>query len=186
VIQSNGMEYELVPPGDHGRNIAERAIQTAKKLLVVIMCGVHDTFPMHLWCRLLPQAELTLKVLRQSNVTPNVSAYAHVHGQHNYMRKPFTPMECAIQAHEKPDKRRTWDPHAVDGWNLGTSMEHHRCFKIYVKSTRAERVTDTVLFKHMYITNPTVTPEDTVVAASQQLTQAIKGTTPRSMSSCSK
>ena len=32
------------------------------------------------------------------------------------------------------------------------------------------------VFKHIYLTNPTVTPEDVVVAAAQQLTQVTKGT----------
>ncbi len=54
-------------------------------------------------------------------------------------------------------------------------MEHHQCFKIYVTKTRATRVSDTVLFKHQYITNPTVSPESLVVAAVQQLTSALKG-----------
>ncbi len=54
-------------------------------------------------------------------------------------------------------------------------MEHHQCFKIYVTKTRATRVSDTVFFKHQYITNPTVSPGSLVVAAVQQLTSALKG-----------
>ena len=54
-------------------------------------------------------------------------------------------------------------------------MDHHRCFKVWIKKTRAERDTDTVFFKHKYLTNPKITPEDKVVAAAQILTQTIKG-----------
>jgi hypothetical protein len=57
-------------------------------------------------------------------------------------------------------------------------MEHHRCFKIYVTKTRATRVSDTVFFKHQYITNPVVSPESLVAAAAQQLTPALKGNIP--------
>jgi hypothetical protein len=57
-------------------------------------------------------------------------------------------------------------------------MEHHQCFKIYVTKTRATRVSDTVFFKHQYITNPIVSPESMVVAAAQQLTSALKGNIP--------
>ena len=53
-------------------------------------------------------------------------------------------------------------------------MEHHRCFTVWIKKTRPERVTDTVFFKHKYLTNPEVTPEDKVVATAQILTQAMK------------
>jgi spore maturation protein CgeB len=153
-IQGNGITYELVPPGQHRRNQAERAIQTFKHHFILILSGVDDKFPLSLWCALLKQTELTVNLLRQSNVVPKISAFAHVHGQHDYMRKPFAPLGCAVQAHVKPDARRTWDAHLQEGFNLGTSMEHHRCFKIYITKTRATRISDTVFFKHQYITNP--------------------------------
>ena len=52
--QGRGMSYELVPPGDHRKKIAERAIQTAKNNFILVLCGAHNDFPMHPWCRLLP------------------------------------------------------------------------------------------------------------------------------------
>jgi hypothetical protein len=122
-IQGNGMTYELVPPGQHRRNQAERAVQTFKSHFISILAGGDNKFPLSLWCHLLEPAELTLKLLRQSQVTPNVTAFTHVHGNHEYMRKPFAPLGCAIQTHVKPDDRLSWDT-----FNLGTSMEHHRCF----------------------------------------------------------
>ena len=178
-IKEKGIEYELVPPGQHRRNIAERAIQTFKSHFIAILCGVDDAFPLHLWCRLLPQAELTVNMLRQSNVTPKISAFAHVHGVHNFMRKPFAPMGCAVMAHIKPDKQGSWDPRAIKAWHVGTSMEHHRCFIVYSPATKATRIADTVFFKHRYITVPRYTPEDAVVAAAKQLTQAVKGMVPQ-------
>jgi hypothetical protein len=57
-------------------------------------------------------------------------------------------------------------------------MEHHRCFRVYVTKTRATRISDTVHFKHQYITNPTVSPESHVVAAAQQLATALQGNIP--------
>ena len=54
-------------------------------------------------------------------------------------------------------------------------MEHYRCHKIYVKTTRSKRISDTVFFKHKYITQPTVTPADTIVKALDDLTHALKG-----------
>ena len=138
------MVWEFVPPGQHRRNIAERAIQTEKDHFVVILVGVSTTFPMHLWCILIPQAEFTLNLLRQSRSTPNVSANAHVHGTRNFMKRPVEPLGCDVQAHKKADKRRTRDPHSCNGWYVGTSTDHHRCFKVWIKNTRAERDTDTV------------------------------------------
>jgi len=112
-------------------NQADRAIQTFKVHFISILAGVNDKFPLSLWCQLLEPAELTLNLLRQSRITPNISAYAHVHGPHDYMRKPMAPLGCAIQAHVKPDYRHTWDTRSESGFNLGTLMDHHRCFRVY-------------------------------------------------------
>jgi len=92
--------------------------------------------------------------------------FAMLQEQHDSMRKPMAPLGCAIQAHVKPDDRRTWDTRSESGFNLGMSMEHHRCFRVYITRTRATRISDTVHFKHQYITNPEISPESLVVAAS--------------------
>jgi hypothetical protein len=44
-----------------------------------------------------------------------------------------------------------------------------------MKKTRSERISDTVFFKHKYITHLTVTPADTIVKALDDLTNALKG-----------
>ncbi len=102
-IKANRMTHILVPPVNHRRNLAERAIQMFKHHFIAILSGVDDKFPLSLWCHLLSPAELTINLLRQSNVAPKISAYAHIHDQHDYMRKLFAPLGCAVQAHVKPD-----------------------------------------------------------------------------------
>ena len=91
-VQATGMTYQLVPPDDHRRNVAEKAIQTWKDHFVGVLSGTSDTFPLHLWCQVLPQMERQLLLLRQSNTNPKISAYAHVYGQHNYNAAPSMPM----------------------------------------------------------------------------------------------
>jgi hypothetical protein len=165
---------QLVPPDNHRRNLAERAIQTFKNHFKSVLAGVDDNFPMHLWDRLLPQTILTLNLLRQSNVAPTVSAYQYVHGPFDYNKMPLAPMGCAVQLHERSERRGSWAMNAIDGWYLRTSDEHYRCHVIFVKNTRSERISDTVHFKHRHITIPTVTPEDTIVKCLNDLTQALK------------
>jgi hypothetical protein len=55
-IANNKVEYKLIPPNNHQQNQAESAIQTFKAHFITIMCGVENSFPMNLWCKLLPQA----------------------------------------------------------------------------------------------------------------------------------
>ena len=45
-ITKNGMKLQLVPPNDHQRNIAEKAIQTFKDHFVAVLCETNVKFPM--------------------------------------------------------------------------------------------------------------------------------------------
>jgi hypothetical protein len=108
-------------------------------------------------------------------VVPKILAYAHVHGQHDYMKRPFAPLGCAVMAHVKPKNCQSWDIHGNVGFNIGTAMEHHRCFHVYIVKTRATRISNLVFFKHQYITNPQLTPETLVLKAASELTSALKG-----------
>ncbi len=185
-IQEQQMQYKLVSPDNHQCNQAERAVQTFKAYFILLLAGIDDKFPLSLWCHLLEPTKLTLNLLRQSKVAPKISAYAHVHGPHDYMKKTFAPLGCAIQAHGKSEDRRTWDTQSYVGFSLGTSMEHHRCFQVYITKTRATRISDTVFFNHQYITNPTISPESHMVAAAQRLIIALQGNIPTGNKSITK
>ena len=63
-ITKEHTEYQLTPPHIHQRNTAEHAIRTFKNHFISGLCSVDKTFPLHLWCHLLDQAELTLNMLR--------------------------------------------------------------------------------------------------------------------------
>eukprot|EP00956_Cyclotella_meneghiniana_P040761 scaffold204570_cov36-Cyclotella_meneghiniana.AAC.1 len=73
-----------------------------------ILAGTTEDFPLQLWDKWLPQAEITVNLLRQSNATPDISAYAHMNGPFDYNKMPLAPLRCNVQVHEKADKRGTW------------------------------------------------------------------------------
>jgi hypothetical protein len=55
---------------------------------------------MHLWCRLIPQADIALNLLRGSRVNPKLSAYAQVHGHFDFNRTPLAPPGTFVLCHE--------------------------------------------------------------------------------------
>ena len=63
-IKDNDMTYQLVQADDHRRNIAKRAIQTAKSHVISVLCGCDPNSPLHLWDLLIPQMEMQLNLLR--------------------------------------------------------------------------------------------------------------------------
>ena len=120
------MKLELVPPGCHRRNAARGGHSKFQGSLPQCIGGHSRSIPTIFMKRLLPQAEVTVNLLRQSNTAPHVSAYAHLSGLFDYNKMALAPMGCEVQVHEKTDKRGTWAYHSVDGWYLATSPEHYR------------------------------------------------------------
>jgi hypothetical protein len=148
--------HKLVPQGQHRQKQAEQAIQTFKSHFISILAGINDKSPLLLWCHLLKPTELTLNLLHQSQVAPKILAFAHVYGTQDYMQKPFAPINCAVQMHVKPDDRLSRGTRLEPGFNLGTSIEHHQCFRVYVIGTRATRIS--TLPRACQVTTPAQTP----------------------------
>ena len=101
-IIESGMTYQLVPPDNNRCNIAEKDIQTLKDHFVAVLSGIDNKFPMHLWCRLLPQVEKQLMLLMKTNINPKISAYAYLYGPHNYNAHPFVTIGMEAMVPDDP------------------------------------------------------------------------------------
>jgi hypothetical protein len=174
----NDIDYQLVPPHCHRRNAAERAIRTFKEHFVAGLSSVDPDFPLHLWGRLLPQAEITLNLLRTSRLHPQLSAAANFHGLVDYKKTDFAPPGCKIIVHKKPAKRRTWAPHGQHGYSLGPAMHHYRCQNVYISSTASERIVDTLeFFPHNY-QMPQLSSTDRLLMAAKDMKDALQNPHP--------
>jgi hypothetical protein len=145
-LHDKNIFFQLVPPYIHRKNAAERAIRSFKDHLIAGICSIDKAFPMHMWDRLLPQAVITLNMLRIYQINPKLSASTHIDGQYYYNRAPMAPPGSRIIAHETSNRRRTCAPHGKYGWYIGPALEHYRCYTIYISKTRSERVVETVDF----------------------------------------
>jgi hypothetical protein len=103
-LTKQGIDYQLAPPHIHRRNNAERAIQTFKNHFIAGLCAVTPNFLLKLWEKLLPQATITLNILRKSRINPHMSAYAQLNGNFDFNRTPLAPPGTCVIAHEKPDQ----------------------------------------------------------------------------------
>ena len=138
--------FQLVPPHLHQQNAAERAIQIFKNHFIYGIVSTHNDFPLHLWCRLLPQAIVTLNLLRPYRINPTLSAHAQLHGQFDFNATPFAPPGTKVIVHQNPTNRENWAPQGKDGWCIDRAKDHYRCYDIYVPETRAIIQPDTVKF----------------------------------------
>ena len=181
-IESNNIKYQLTPSGNHSRNAAERAIQTFKHHFIAGLSSVHPAFPLRLWDKLIPQAVITLNLLRPSRLNPNLSAYSQLYGHYDYSSHPFAPPGIRILIHCLPAQRRSWDPHATEGYYLGPSLQHYRCYRVWNKASNAERVAQTVRWMpHNSISIPTPTPDDYLRASIQDFIQTVRSIRPQQL-----
>ena len=79
-INSEKINIQLVEPHDHRVNAAERAIQTFKHHFIAGLATVDTDFPIQLWDEFLPQAQMTLNMLRTSRQNSNKTAYEELQG----------------------------------------------------------------------------------------------------------
>jgi hypothetical protein len=164
-FQEEQVQLQLVPPYNHRRNAAERAIRTFKNHFISGLSSTDQDFPLHLWDRLLPQAELTLNLLRGSRINPRLSAHAQVFGPYHYTQHPIGPPGTQVMVHDKPAQRKTWDPHAIKAWYVAPSLIHYRCYEVWVPETQATRLTDTLSWYPQKVPLPASSSRDIIQAA---------------------
>ena len=99
-------------------------------------------------------------------------------GAFDFNRTPMAPPGTKVILHEKPQQRRSWDPHGTTGWYLGPELEHYRCYRVFTTTTKAERITDTVEFFPQRVTVPYPSPTDVAIRATQELIGVLKNPIP--------
>jgi hypothetical protein len=109
------VRFQLVPPHSHQRKSAERAIQTWKKHFGSGLAICDPEFPITKWDLLMPQADITLNLLRSSRRQPKLSAYACVKGNFDFNQRHLAPPGTRVIVHVMPDQRQSMAPHGIDG-----------------------------------------------------------------------
>ena len=90
-----------VPAGMHRCNTAERMIQMFKTHFITGLVSVDPNFPMHLWEKLVDQAEATINMLHQSRINPYLSAYDSINGTFNFNKTSLAPLGTRVVIHKK-------------------------------------------------------------------------------------
>ena len=141
------ISLQYVAPGMHRANKAERCIRTWKNHFLATLAGTDPSFPLIAWDELVPQAELTLNLMRSSGITPHISAWHQLNGPYIFDRTPIAPPGMRVVVHEKPDKRPSWGYHGVDGFYVSPVLRgNYSCFKVFITDTKKTRITDTPRF----------------------------------------
>jgi hypothetical protein len=133
------------------------------------LSSVDQNFPLYLWDRLFPQAEITLNLLRTSRQHPQLPAAAHFHGLIDNTKKYFAPPGCKIIAHA---------PHVQHGYSLDPAMHHYICQNVYISATASERIVDTLEFFPHNSPMPQLSSTDILIMAANDMSNALKNPHP--------
>ncbi len=103
-------------------------VVTFKRHFVSVLASTHPAFPINHWPELLPQAEMTLNMMRPYADLPTISAYNGVHREpYDFLSHPIAFCGTLIVAHNP--RRETWDNFGTVGFYLGPSLEHYRSYR---------------------------------------------------------
>ena len=175
---TNSVNFHLCPPNYHRTNQAYKAINTWKYHFLARLSGVDPNFPLHLWCRLIPQATQTLNLLHRSRINSRLSAEAQLNGALDYNQTPMEPPSKKVLIHKTLQQRRTWYFHGNGSWYIGTAPLHYRCYRIYIPDTREDRITKTVQFFFYNGAMPAMSSVDTSTDAARRIADALENRAP--------
>jgi hypothetical protein len=170
--------FQLVPQDMHHHNWAECAICTFKDHFMGILAGVDSSFQPYLWGLLLPQAELTLNLLQQATLNPQISVWEFFQGPFDFNKMPLGPVGCCVLIHAKPASHWSWDFRAKNGFYIGPVLESYRCFKLVNADTKSKVISDAVKFHHSYLLVSSLSSEDQIIHGLQVVAGALAGAAP--------
>ena len=78
MVEQLDITFQLVPPYDHRRNLAEIGVQTQKNRLTEGLSVTEPSIPHMLWHTSIKQATITINLLRNSRVNTSLSGYAQI------------------------------------------------------------------------------------------------------------
>ena len=131
------------------------------------MASLPTTFPIEYWYRLLPQIDCSVNIVRKYRQNPLLSAWASMEGEFHFNATPHCSTRFRnANAQKSKQKKDLW-------FQRKKVMVHSTMFQTLPKfkgimaSTGAERIPDTVRFKHHAITIPHLTPAKRILEAAR-------------------
>ena len=167
------LDYQIVSPGDHRLNHAERSIQTFKSKLIAFREGADPSFPKNCWDLFIKQTVLAMNLMRPSRINPLISAYTLVHGEFDFNRTPMAPVGCKVIVHDRRGERGSWSNHGSHGFYIERAPHHYRNYTCYMRDTKQNRISNTVEFFPSHCSLPKVTPIDRLTLVLQDLHQVL-------------
>ncbi len=106
------------------------------------------------------------------------SVHGSFQGPFDFNKTPLGPVGCRVLIHARSATRCSWDFCAKNGFYIGPAMDSYRCFKLVNADTKSQVISDTVEFRHSYLSVPAPSTEDRIMHGLQVVASALTGVTP--------
>jgi hypothetical protein len=126
-ITAEQVKIQYTLPDMHHTNPAKRAVPTWKNHFTVGIAGILSSFPIANWCRLTPQSNMTLNMMRPCHLNPLLSAHKAMEGLFLFNATPLAPLGTKVLVHLKPTQCKSWGYHATKAWYLSHAANHYQC-----------------------------------------------------------
>ena len=80
-ITSQQTDYQYTPPDMHQSNPAEQSTQKYKSCIKPTVTSLPPKFPIAYWCRLIPQVDFSVNIVRKCRQNNLLSAWATMEGE---------------------------------------------------------------------------------------------------------
>jgi len=166
---------QKVPPNVHRGNRSEKEVGTVKNHLIAMINTAHPDYPLRGWEHIVPQAEITLNLLRQSGISYFLSAYQQLHGAYDFVKHPMAPAGTKVIVFDPEGTRGTWANKGTDAFYVGPASEHVGCYTVYIPETRSTRITETLSWHpHPRYKLPGASPVDALTASLDVIADLLK------------
>jgi len=173
--KSPPIKFQKVPPHVHRGNRSEKEVGTTKNHLISMINTAHPEYPLRGWEHIVPQAEITLNLLRQSGISYYMSAYQQLHGTYDFVKHPMAPSGTKVIVFDPIDTRGTWANKGTDGFYVGPALQHVGCYVVYIPETRTTRITNTLSWHpHPKYKLPGASPIDALIASLDDVAALLK------------
>ena len=125
-ILKKKFKIHLVEPHNHRVNATKAAVKAAKCHVVSGLATVDILFPLRLWCKFIPQMEMTMNMLRTSRPDSKISAYKDMEGAFDWNRTPLAPLGSKATVIVEASEQSSWDNHAHNAFYDGPALIYCR------------------------------------------------------------
>ena len=165
------MTLELTPVAQHRTNKGKMRVW--KTHLIATLAGIDPERPLSLRQEFIGQAELTLNLIRASPINPLISAWKQLCCKFDINATPIALLGTKVMVHDTPEKRGSWQAHGQIGFYVGRTLNHYRCYTVWMPVTRALRISDCLSWHPIKLHMPGSSPIEELTAAFGDIERAL-------------